>query len=693
MNFYKQLITAPPLALAIALSFPCNAQAINIGDIVLQSRLGEPLLAHVDLIAGGSENIENNCLSLTAPDPHEDDVRDYLTKARLSIKSEGGRQYVLISTYQPFNEPYAKLRLQVKCPGMGSVIKTLTILPDLDESIFQSLTTTFDLPAIADSTPSSSARRDTPAAAKNKADSDNMLPQPRHSKRKSARSQPSAEFLQVAGQDVSGKAAQSLNEHRASDERRAPPARRVRNKQDDSSTFRLKLSGEPFDESRLGKISPAEREILLARQKLLDADDQTASFLTLQHQVKQLQDELGEIKQKLAAVPGATSNIPPPAVALTQTTAQPDPNIQRGIIAIGLIVAMLALWLGLRYYTRRKSQQAAAPILKQPASIPSTPVAARSTYTQVKSPAAATAATAPAAAQLGVAVSAATPPRPPPANEAAELTDEDSVLEEAELYAEHGHPDKAITILQAELAQYPAHAEAWVLLLSIFSSLGKAAEFEQTAQSFIALNPHSDSWKSIQALGRTLDPGNALYASDEKLDTAVTTSPQDAPRKQRPIGDILVGMGALSGQDLQDCLLDFDSKVHGRFGGYLISRRMITLAQLNDALLQQQSGTTNTEAAIQPAADAPTAQAAPDKGLALDTEFSPRTEKPQPLDLEFVSSTADIQPLHIEFDSPAEKPQVQDLDFDFEPPAAEIQGADLTHNELAAKRGKVQGKR
>ncbi len=47
-------------------------------------------------------------------------------------------------------------------------------------------------------------------------------------------------------------------------------------------------------------------------------------------------------------------------------------------------------------------------------------------------------------------------------------------------------------------------------------------------------------------------------------------------------------MGVLSKLDLQNFLDDFDPKKHGRFGGYLVARKAITLAQLDQALLQQQ---------------------------------------------------------------------------------------------------------
>ena len=684
---YIPAITALPLApvaLAIALALPGGAQAISIGEIALQSSLGQPLLAQVDVKSGSGENIENNCLSLAAPEAREEDARSYLTKARLSIRMEGARQYVLISTSQPFNEPFAKLRLQVKCPGMGSVIKTLTILPDMDESIFQSLTTTFDLPVVATAPTQTSAghiiRAEAPAPSPETANQPaDMLPQPRH--RRSARAQPSAEYRQVVEQGIAGKAAQFIDEHRAPEEQRAPAPRRVREKekQDEPSTFKLKLSGDPFDESRIGKITPQEREILLARQKLLDADDQTASFLALKNQVKQLQDELGTIKLQLASAPAPTAApAAQPAIAAKKITSQSDLILQRSLIVAGLLGAMLALLLWLRRHTRNKSRLAAAPILKQPiVDITDSAVSRPSAYTPIKS----TPVKFSTPAQLAESAPAAL--RQPPKSDE-EWTDEDAVLEEAELYAEHGHPDKAIALLQGEIIQYPAHTAAWELLLSIFSSLGKAAEFEQTAQNFFNSNQDGESRKKIQALGRTLDPDNPLYASDAHIaDTAAPA--HTAPKKQRPIGNVLVEMGAMSELDLQDCLKEFDSKVHGRFGGYLISRRMITLAQLNEALLLQQSEKT-AEAAGQPAADANP-----------DTTPVSGTEKGPSLDLDFAPTTAVIQPLHIEFEASEEKIQVQDLDFDFEQPAAKIHATDsgaladdFAQNKPVAQHGKVQ---
>jgi len=108
------------------------AQAVSIGEVVVQSRWSEPLRAQVELRATAGEMIEESCLSLTAPDAQDDDASIYLTKAVLGIKRDAGRQIVTISTNRPFKEMFAKVRLQVKCANSGGMTKVLTILPDLE---------------------------------------------------------------------------------------------------------------------------------------------------------------------------------------------------------------------------------------------------------------------------------------------------------------------------------------------------------------------------------------------------------------------------------------------------------------------------------------------------------------------------------------------------------------------------------
>jgi Tfp pilus assembly protein FimV len=537
MDIRKRLITLHAITafvLTVASAFPCVVQAVSIGEVVLQSRLGEPLLAQVDLKAGSGEHIEDSCLSLVVPDPLQEDISGFLIKASLSLKTEGARQYVAISSPEPFNDAFVKLRLQVKCHGIDSVTKTLSILPS----------------------------------------------------------------AQIASK-----------------------------KQGRSTSFRPQLSDESIDESRTGKISAEDRASLLAQQQQLEA-----SLLAIQHQVKQLEDELGEIKIKLTQLGVSTSPVAasapvpsaPPLAAGTQIN-QPKPpsaikppvvqqyplDLQNNVfIALGLVLAILALWLGQRCYSaiklriKIKSQHGAEPILKSADDVDAqkmsiSPIVkhpsqvahsqAKSGYTpDVVAP-----------YKAGTARSVAVSSPPPIQKIEEEMSEEDSMLEEAGLYATYGHPAKAVEILKEIIKRRPAKADAWPLLLSIYSSLGKAAEFESSAREFLKHHKDSPSWSGIRALGRTLDQNNPLYADNNSRISASPLLP-DTLNLHRPIGDILMEMGALSKPDLQNCLDNFDPKRHGRFGGYLVARKAITLAQLDQALLQQQGVNTEVKSGALP---------------------------------------------------------------------------------------------
>ncbi len=217
----------------------------------MQSKVGEPLFAQVDLVVGSGEHIENSCLALAPPDPLEDDASDYLTKANLSIKTEGARQYVVVSSRAPFNDAFAKLRLQIKCPGTGSIIKLLTILPDL-------------VPAVQE-----------PIAAPIAAESINkFVPSPPdvHDVESDAKQRDHRETQPELREYLADKSARPMHKPPSPSVQMASKKRAV------SPSFRLQLSGDPIDESRIGKASPEERVSLLAQKKLLDEDDQMARF-------------------------------------------------------------------------------------------------------------------------------------------------------------------------------------------------------------------------------------------------------------------------------------------------------------------------------------------------------------------------------------------------------------------------------
>ena len=99
-NPLTQLI-ATAIVLVAAFPFSYTAQAINIGEVVSQSKIGEPLRTQIELTGSGNEIVEDACLSLVAPDPNEEGARDFLIAAKLAVKTEENRQFVVISSHRP----------------------------------------------------------------------------------------------------------------------------------------------------------------------------------------------------------------------------------------------------------------------------------------------------------------------------------------------------------------------------------------------------------------------------------------------------------------------------------------------------------------------------------------------------------------------------------------------------------------
>lgn len=569
--------------MAITLSCLGVASAVSIGEIVSQSKLGEPLSIRVELGSAPGEKIENACLSLQAPDPDEEGAQNYLVSANLAIAQEIGRQFVVISSRKPYNEAFGKISLRVNCRGQGSVAKTLIFLPDLDVTPPPEITA----PAIT-----AGAEGQVPADIAPSLSQATIQKWPR-------------EQLAVQPEDTHLPSAARKNLY-AKPRTGAPPrsARPIR-KKGRSEIFMFKLSSDPIDESRIGKISLEERELLLAKQKLLDADDQMAGFLAMQHQIKQLQDELGEIKLKLSQFSAGQ----PAANADGSRQSASNANAKEKkleFFAGGLVLAILILLLGLRYYNKVRIRRLGEEVWKSSQVEPETaemsaPLAQSATpkigYGSFKKPKPAALHT----AKNGRVITS-TPLSSSPISQE-ELSEADSIIEEAELYSTYGHPERAILMLQELIRQQPGKGEAWELLLFTLSSQNKIAEFEKTAREFIPFNKSSDAWKKIQALGRVLERNNPLYADDSAGKFVSPPPSEHPPEKRHLIGNILVESGALSVEDMKNYLDDFDPKQDGRIGDFLVSRKAITNEQLIDALRMQQSAA--TAASLQPDTNKP----------------------------------------------------------------------------------------
>ena len=172
-----------------------------------------------------------------------------------------------------------------------------------------------------------------------------------------------------------------------------------------------------------------------------------------------------------------------------------------------------------------------------------------------------------------------------PAGNTNEFVDFNAMIEEAEIYAIHGHPFKAIEILNSVIFYQPKNVEVWLQLLSIFCNVKNLEQFEKIAIKFLATVDDKDAWKRVQEAGRSIDPDNNLYfdpnASGYIANRNITL------KSRRLLGETLLDMDAISADVLASSLERFDPEHDGYFGDYLHASGLITMQQLQDALQLQ----------------------------------------------------------------------------------------------------------
>jgi hypothetical protein len=352
-----------------------------------------------------------------------------------------------------------------------------------------------------------------------------------------------------------------------------------------------------------------------------------SSILELQSQIKQLQDDIVAMKSQFSQLDVAPARVnlggeaaadevdkagTLAAVTAEQSAAATKPTTSQQTDwltwawQLGLLgLAILGVVWGLRRYADEKSAntptqdvpeiisirpvqkivepvqatQQIAPVAAPDDQPVVQPAAPGEFTTKVRAMAQATvvAKTAPAPAQL----SAYAETTPPPTG--TNHSEVDAIIEEAQLYAAFNHPLRAIKILQELLVEHPKKSEAWLLVLAIHSSLKNEHEFENNARAFLRYNPKDhETWKTIQILGRTLNPTHALYR-----DNSPVLSSGNVLGERHLLGDVLIDLEMISPESLHHCLAHFDPKQHGRFGAYMVTEKVITHEQLTQALVLQ----------------------------------------------------------------------------------------------------------
>lgn len=212
-------------------------------------------------------------------------------------------------------------------------------------------------------------------------------------------------------------------------------------------------------------------------------------------------------------------------------------------------------------------------------------------------------------------------------------------ISEADVYMAYGRDAQAEEILKDAIAKEPRRYELHQKLLEIYAKHKNSAAFETLAgELYAALGATSPIWLAVAELGRTLEPGNPMYA-------AATPAPAEATPAEPP------AVPAESTAAADDNSLDFDL-------GSLAPEPEPQQA-VEESLPQLDSGD-ETVAELNVAEDAP----AEDHGLDFDFELP---EPPAEGNVQLGAGELGMA----EAEAPAELPELPTMEVSEEPASTE----------------------
>lgn len=121
------------LAVALLLLTPWLAHAAGLGRLTVQSSLGQPLNAEIDLVAVRGDEASSLNARLASPDAYQQANLQYnvgVTGLKLSIERRpNGQSFIKVTGNRPVNEPFVDLLIELSWSG-GKLVREYTALLD-----------------------------------------------------------------------------------------------------------------------------------------------------------------------------------------------------------------------------------------------------------------------------------------------------------------------------------------------------------------------------------------------------------------------------------------------------------------------------------------------------------------------------------------------------------------------------------
>ncbi|WP_235429406.1 FimV/HubP family polar landmark protein [Chromobacterium vaccinii] len=535
--------------LLIGLAYSACAWA-GLGKIHVRSNLGELLKADIEMTGVQPTELDAVRVGLAGIETFQALNVDYassLSSLRFALSPNTRGAMIRVSSTQPINDPYLRFVVEAKAPS-GRSVREYTVL--LDPANYTAQNIVQDVPSYADDDQASRYRQAAPAKLAPAASRELTVRQGATLRSLAAKVKPKGASLRqtmaalvqanpdaFADGDVSHPKPGATLQVPSARKMRALSASQVAGILGEPTPAAASSAGgqaavpagkggdvlklAPGDGSDSARLNDLQQQISSREKALQDA---TTRIAALEQQLKALQSSLQMPGAKLESIPPAAASAPPSALMAASAPheavaasapkpapkpvekphpkppaahpAPPPPSLMSRVLGylplIGGGVAGVGLLglLGVMIARRRKGADENA----------GSAALGRSTV-------------------AGHDVNAASGSNSFMSNftQAAGAIDAAEVdpVAEAEVYIAYGRDQQAEEILKDALQKDPSRHEVRMKLMEVYAARPDVANFERLAKEMhAAFDGKGALWAKAAALGRAIDPGNALYQAD-----------------------------------------------------------------------------------------------------------------------------------------------------------------------------------
>ena len=517
------------LSLAVASALlTLNASAAGLGDLKVQSFLGQPLRAEVELVSMPGDTDAPLTVRVASYDIFQKaniEFNPALLSLRFTTEQRGDKKVVRISSTQPMNEPFIDMLLEVRTNN-NAVVREYVFL--LDPAGLGIVSAVVPEDSVTQQANANASQRPAPAAQAEKAPAPPKRPAPQ--KKPDVAQRPNDKSAPPA---IAGKPRLTLTSPKiagAPDDDDRIPAKEYAAMEQSVAEANARVKALEQKVGELQKLLEVTNSLLaeLQKQKELERLNATAQTASASAAVPAAAaasaapaptSAEGKPADAAGAVPAPSAAAPTPAAPPKPVAAVPKPVAPPSeedwysdlllLPGAALLLAGLGT-IGLRLARRRKQARLSEPSALGESTL--SPNSVRHTGFTL-------------GAGLGSLLPSGT------------TSDEVDVVAEADVYIAYGRDGQAEDLLKEALKTKPGNRAVSLKLLSIYATRKDRDSFAPLAtELYRATKGEGEDWAEVAELGRGIDPDNPMYiAKPATSATAVQASTASAPVMQQAI--------------------------------------------------------------------------------------------------------------------------------------------------------------